>query len=506
MPNDERLRELRRKARSLPTTSGVYVMKDVLGKVIYIGKASNLRRRVGQYLLNSSARRAESPKRAALCESIADFDFVNTRSDAEAVILESSLIKQWKPRYNTLEKDNKNFLLLRVETFSPLPRFTFARHRKDDNSIYFGPYLGVSAIRRALAEIKKQFGILLSDAHPKRLEDGRWRLYDDARSEISKYPNIVSEAEYAERVRAAIDFLGGRNAELQAQAKKKMEATAMEMEYEAAAKYRDLLSAIMQTRRANARGCPHADISRTPEEIATAAAARLKEVLGLENPPFSMECFDISHISGSFAVASMVRFENGEPAKKKYRRFKIKSFVGNDDFRAMREVVGRRYSRLAKEGLPFPDLIVIDGGKGQVFSALEAFGEAELPAPKIVGLAKREETIVLDDFSEKLLPRTDEGLRLLQRLRDEAHRFANSFSRDLRSKKIRESILDDFPSLGKKRKENLLKHFGSISKIKSATAGQLAEVEGIGRETAEALRKFLDANFPEYAGGKAENG
>ena len=135
-----------------------------------------------------------------------------------------------------------------------------------------------------------------------------------------------------------------------------------------------------------------------------------------------------------------------------------------------------------------------------------AFGEAELPAPKIVGLAKREETIVLDDFSEKLLPRTDEGLRLLQRLRDEAHRFANSFSRDLRSKKIRESILDDFPSLGKKRKENLLKHFGSISKIKSATAGQLAEVECIGRETAEALRKFLDANFPEYAGGKAENG
>ena len=231
MPNDERLRELRRKARNLPTTSGVYVMKDVLGKVIYIGKASNLRRRVGQYLLNSSARRAESPKRAALCESIADFDFVNTRSDAEAVILESSLIKQWKPRYNTLEKDNKNFLLLRVETFSPLPRFTFARHRKDDNSIYFGPYLGVSAIRRALAEIKKQFGILLSDAHPKRLEDGRWRLYDDARSEISKHPNIVSEAEYAERVRAAIDFLGGRNAELQAQAKKKMEAAAMEMEY-----------------------------------------------------------------------------------------------------------------------------------------------------------------------------------------------------------------------------------------------------------------------------------
>ena len=167
-------------------------MKDSLGNVIYIGKASNLRRRVGQYFMMSYKTRAANPKIASLTECIADFEFVNTRSDAEAIILESKLIKQWKPRYNTLEKDNKNFLHLRVEMFSPLPRFSFARNRKDDGSLYFGPYLGTSALRSALNEIKKKFGILLSDARPKKLDGERWMLYDDARSEISEFENIVT--------------------------------------------------------------------------------------------------------------------------------------------------------------------------------------------------------------------------------------------------------------------------------------------------------------------------
>lgn len=224
----------------------------------------------------------------------------------------------------------------------------------------------------------------------------------------------------------------------------------------------------------------------------------LRKTLGMKKDPQSIECFDISHISGSFCVASMVRFEFGEPAKQKYRRFKIKSFVGNDDFRAMREAVGRRYARLHREGLPMPDLILIDGGKGQVFSALKAFDEEGITPPKIIGLAKKEETIVTDSFEEKLLPRRHEGLKLLQRVRDEAHRFANSFSESLRSRKIRESILDDFPGLGEKRKKALLEHFGSISKIKAATVGQLREVDGIGFETAAALREFLDANFPAH--------
>ncbi len=492
---------LKEKVRRLPNTSGVYVMKDALGNVIYIGKAVNLRRRVGQYFMNSYKARAASPKIASLVDCIADFEFFCTRGDAEAVILESKLIKRWKPRYNTLEKDNKNFLLLRVETFAPLPRFAFARHRKDDGALYFGPYLGVSAIRSALSELKKKFGILLSDAHPKRLGDGRWMLYDDARSQITSFENVVGEAEYAGRVKAALEYLRGRDAGAIDEARIKMREASDALDFEKAAKWRDLVAAIEETRVANARAGVEADISASPASVAAAAMESLRKALGLPEDPRSIECFDISHISGSFCVASMVRFESGEPARQKYRRFKIKSFVGNDDFRAMREAVGRRYGRLQREGVPMPDLVLIDGGKGQVFAAMKAFDERKIRPPKIVGLAKREETIVTDSFEEKLLPRRHEGLRLLQRVRDEAHRFANAFSESLRSRKIRESILDDFPGLGEKRKKALLGHFGSIAKVRAATAEQLREVDGIGVETAAALREFLDANFPPHADG-----
>ena len=458
----DRLSALRQKARALPSTSGVYVMKDALGQVIYIGKASNLKRRVSHYFANDAKAKAYNQKIASLSDVVADFEFKDTKSDAEAVILESKLIKKWKPRYNTLEKDNKNFLHLRVETFAELPRFTFSRNRKDDNSLYFGPYLGTAAIRRALVEIKKKFGILLADARPKKLPDGNWLLYDDARAEISNFANIVSKDTYAERVSAALAYLKGKDKTALEQARQKMAQASQNLDFEKAAKYRDLIAAIKETVKVNARGSVSADISKTPPEIAQAAMAELKKTLKIERASV-IECFDISHISGSFCVASMVHFEEGEPVNKKYRHFKIKTFIGNDDFRAMREVVGRRYARLHAENAPMPDIVLIDGGKGQVFSAMKAFDEAQIPQPFIAGLAKKEETIVLEDFTEIKLPKTNEGLKLLQRVRDEAHRFANSFSEKLRSQKIRESILDDFKPLGKKRKEAILKHFGSIA-------------------------------------------
>jgi len=485
----------REKVASLPTSSGVYVMKDALGNVIYIGKAVNLRRRVGQYFTASYRKRAYNPKVASLAKCIADFDFYTTRSEADALVLESALIKKWKPRYNTLEKDNKNFLHLRVEMFSPLPRFVFARHRNDDRSLYFGPYIGSAALRSALGEIKKKFGILLSDAHPKKDESGKWILYDDARAEISGFANVVTREEYAERVKLAIDYLRGRDDEAVKQAREKMREASDAMDYEKAAKWRDIISAIAETRAANAHAAESADISRSAPEVAKLALKSLKAALKMKSEPRAIECFDISHISGSFCVASCVRFEGGEPARQKYRRFKIKSFMGNDDFRAMREVVGRRYSRLHGEGSPMPDLVLIDGGKGQVVSALAAFDEAGIKPTKVAGLAKREETIVNENLEEILLPRRDEGLRLLQRVRDEAHRFANSFNESLRSKKIRESILDDFRGLGEKRKAAILKHFGSIARVKSAGVEKLQEVEGVGAETAKRLREFLDANF-----------
>ena len=191
----------------------------------------------------------------------------------------------------------------------------------------------------------------------------------------------------------------------------------------------------------------------------------------------------------------MVHFTEGRPEKANYRRYRIRSFIGNDDFRAMEEVVGRRYRRLATEGKPFPELVVIDGGKGQVAAALKAFLILDLNPPPLIGLAKKKETIVFSDGREPLnLPLNHPALQLLQRLRDEAHRFANTFNADLRTKRIRESILDTFPGLGKVRRKVLLDHFGSIDHLKRADVDQLKEVPGIGPKTATALHAFLKIN------------
>jgi excinuclease ABC subunit C len=226
----------------------------------------------------------------------------------------------------------------------------------------------------------------------------------------------------------------------------------------------------------------------------------LGEALGLPAPPGTLECFDISHISGTFVVASLVRFADGRPDKDQYRRFQIKSFVGNDDFRAMEEVVGRRYRRLRSEGRAFPDLVVIDGGQGQVGAALKAFLTLELTPPPLVGLAKKRETILFPDGRPPLnLPLAHPGLRLLQRLRDEAHRFANTYNADLRSKRIRESILEDFPGIGAVRRIALLNHFRNIEHLRAAGIAEIREVPGFGPKLAAELHEFLSRRKSEPA-------
>jgi excinuclease ABC subunit C len=216
-----------------------------------------------------------------------------------------------------------------------------------------------------------------------------------------------------------------------------------------------------------------------------------------------MECFDISHISGTFVVASMVHFTDGRPDTDQYRRFSIKSFIGNDDFKAMEEVVSRRYRRLIAEQRQFPDLVVIDGGRGQVAAALKAFVGLDCPPPAMIGLAKKQETIIFPDARAPLnLPLGNPGLGLLQRLRDEAHRFANTYNADLRSRKIRESILDDFPGLGAKRRTALLAHFGSLDKLRAASVEKITQVPGFGEKFAAQLHAFLAANPP--AAGRAD--
>ncbi|MBR4597041.1 MAG: excinuclease ABC subunit UvrC [Opitutales bacterium] len=484
---EDKKQTLKEKLRRLPTTPGVYLMKDRFGQIIYIGKAVNLKRRVSHYFQSTARQKAYSPKNAAMIASIADFEYMQARSEAEALMLESKLIKRWKPRYNTLERDDKNFLLLRVETFKPLPRFTFCRHAKEDGALYYGPYLNTKSIYSTINQLKKDFGIISSDAKPQKLPDGKWRLYDDARAEIFSASNIVSEEEYAVRVKKSLEFLNNQTGEIIEELEEKMLLASQNEDFEKAAKMRDAIWAISQTSKLREI---KKDPSRTSKAVAERALVELSRALGMKKKPHAMECFDISHMSGSFTVASMVHFDEGLPANNKYRRFKM--HVENNDYAAMEEVVGRRYGRLFEEKKPMPNLVVIDGGKGQVKSALEAFEKRGITPPKVIGLAKREETIVCSDFDEIKLPRENEGLKLLQRIRDEAHRFANAYRETLQRKKIRESVLDDFEGLGQKRKDALLKYFGSIAALRKAQTKELEEVEGIGSETARRLREFLD--------------
>jgi excinuclease ABC subunit C len=268
-----------------------------------------------------------------------------------------------------------------------------------------------------------------------------------------------------------------------------MVSAAGRQEFEKAAELRDIVFALEKTL-AKTR-----HFERTDPTLPTRddeALESLQVALHLSSPPRTMECFDISHISGTFVVASMVHFANGRPDKNEYRRFQIKSFIGNDDYRAMEEVVGRRYRRLLEEKKLFPDLIVIDGGRGQIGAALKAFVALDAMPPALIGLAKQHETIIFPDERAPLnLPLNHPGLNVLQRLRDEAHRFANTYNADLRSRKIRESVLDDFPGLGEKRRAALLAHFGSIEKLRAAPAAAIAEVPGFGGRMAEELRTFL---------------
>jgi excinuclease ABC subunit C len=478
---------LKEKVRRLPDAPGVYLMKDRLGRILYVGKAKSLKRRVSSYF-QPSRNFTQQPKIRALVELIADFDIMEVRSEPEALLLEGRLIKQYKPRYNTDFTDDKRFLLVRVTIETEMPRFVLTRLRKDDRSRYFGPFAYSSLVRKTLIEMRRQFGVLLGDAHPVKLACGVYRLYDDVRAELYGHANEVSAADYRQRVDAACDFLEGKSREWLVTLRAEMQAAAARQEFERAAELRDVVLALEETL-ARTRHFERAPPLPRPDEV---ALRLLAEVLRLPAPPAHLECFDISHISGTYVVASMVHFTAGRPDKGQYRRFRIKSFVGNDDFRAMTEVVGRRYRRLAVEERPFPDLVVIDGGQGQVGAALKAFAALGLTPPPLVGLAKEHETIVFADERPPLnLPLNHSGLQLLQRLRDEAHRFANTYNADLRSKKIRESILDDLPGLGPVRRAALLEHFGSIDKLRVAAAAEIQEIDGFGPKLARELREFL---------------
>lgn len=482
---------LKEKVRRLPHAPGVYLMKDQIGQTIYVGKAKDLKKRVSTYFQASRKRSISQPKVRTMIGLIEDFETVQVKSEAEALLLEGQLIKKYRPRYNTDFTDDKKFLLVRVDPREPLPRFRLTRNRVDSQSRHYGPFAHSGDLRKTLAELRRRFGVLLSDAKPVCLGDKRWKLYDDARQELYDHANVVTETEYAERVEAACRCLEGKARDWLSELKEKMQSAADRLDYENAALLRDRIDALQRT----AQRTRKFERNLLGTQNGPATIQLLKKQLHLPLLPRHMECFDISHISGSFCVASMVHFLNGRPDRKNYRRYRIKSFVGNDDFRAMEEVVRRRYQGLHEAGKSFPDLIIIDGGAGQVNAALKAFIGQELTPPPLIGLAKKRETIIFSDGRPPVnLSFRDPALRLLQHIRDEAHQFANRYSADLRSQRLKESILSDFSGIGPEKRMRLLEHFGSINKLKAANAEQLSGVEGIGTKTAIRLAEFFSKN------------
>ena len=506
--------DLQEKVRDVPHKPGVYLMRDRFNRVIYVGKARDLRKRVSSYFLPSKLAQADLKTRAML-EATWDFETHIVRSEPESVLLEGKLIKEYRPRYNISFRDDKRFLLVKVDLAEEWPRFRLTRLKKNDSARYFGPFAAAGALRQTLNLMRKKFGVLTF---------GRGAPTErELKSSTYQVPVRLSEItaeQYRERVMQACEFLEGQSREMIDMLDEEMRKAADKMDFEKAAELRNMIDDVRQTTRSTRR-FTRGSLPSAINPIADVQA--LGDALQLPRLPRVMECFDISNISTTHVVASMVCFRDGVPDKNCYRRYRVRTVEGQDDFASMAEVVRRRYSRIlleAREANPdaaefsqeqavdglhriekqapnfvpvrLPDLIIVDGGKGQLSSAcreLQRLGLHDLP---IIGLAKEHEEIYRPGRAMPLHLSPDSGaLHLLQRIRDEAHRFANAYHQLLLKKRIDESILDDCPGVSQNRKNLLLRRFGSVNRLRKASVDQIAATEGIGPKLAEEVHRIL---------------
>ena len=585
---------IKSKLELLPTSPGCYIHKDKNGTIIYVGKAKNLRNRVRSYFRGSHDTKTE-----ALVSEIVDFEFIVTESNIEALLLEINLIKENKPKYNIMLKDDKSYPFIKI-TNERYPRLIITRQVKKDGGLYFGPYPDVGAAN----EIKR----LLDRIFP-------FRKCTNPPSKVCFYYHIgqcmahtvchKDEAYFKTMAQEVSDFLKGQDDKIIDDLKEKMNAAAQSMEFERAAEYRDLIQAIGTLRtkqRVMAKDLQNRDVFGyyvdkgwmcvqvffvrqgklierdvnlfpyyndpdedfltyfgqfyqekshlvpneilIPQDIDEEAVNALVDTkvlkpqrgekkqlvnLAIKNArvsleqkfnlleksvektqgaienlgrllkiptPVRIESFDNSNIMGTSPVSAMVVFVNGKPSKKDYRKYKIKTVVGPDDYASMREVIRRRYGRVQRDGLTPPDLIVIDGGQGQVNIAKQVIQEELGLDIPIAGLQKNDkhqthELLFGDPLQVIELSRTSQEFFLLQRIQDEVHRFAITFHRQLRSKNSFSSQLDGIEGLGPKRKQNLMKYFKSLTKIKEASVDEIVAV-GIPRAVAEAVHHHLN--------------
>ena len=610
----------------LPDKPGVYIMKNSLGEVIYVGKAKVLKNRVRQYFQNS---KNHSEKVRAMVKNIAEFEYIVTDSEMEALILECNLIKKYSPRYNIALKDDKFYPFIKITTNEDFPRVYVTRNFAKDGNRYFGPYTNGTAVYEVMGLIKKLFP--LRTCKKAIVEGGEpTRACLNYHINLCKAPcaGYISKAEYWEMIDEIISILNGTDTSIIKKLKVEMEKAAEELEFEKAAKIRDRILAIelirekqkmftvkegdedfidlytdekdgcaqvFFVREGKVTGREHfmienisddpvkevissfiasfyggtAQIPKTiyvPEEIEDqeliekfltekrgskvwikvpkkgdkknlldmvrnnakimldqfkekmveekelnkSALTELADVLGLDSLPARIEAYDISNIQGVDSVGTMVVFENGKAKNSDYRRFKIKSVKGPNDYESMREILSRRFShgleevnKIKERNLEyskgkfciFPDLIMMDGGKGQVNIALEVLKDFGIEIP-VCGLVKdhkhRTRGIIFNN--EEILIRRGSGLmNLITRVQDEVHRYAITYHRSLRDKRTLHSILEDIPRIGEKRRRNLLMKFGSIDNIKKASMEELLDTPGIDKRAAESIKQYFSS-------------
>ncbi len=574
IPFEDRLKQL-------PDRPGVYLMKNEAGAILYIGKAKSLKNRVRSYFQNN---RDHASRTRLMVGQVADFEYILTPTEMDALLLEANLVRQKMPKYNVLLKDDKHFPYLKVTLNEPYPRLLKVRRVQKDGARYFGPYLE-GDLNRTLAFIQRYFP--LRKRNKPLFKDRPCLNYQMGRC-LAPCQKLISSEEYRELVDQVVLFLSGRQKTLLRQIKEAMAEAAGNLEYELAGRLRDLSLAVEQVisrqtiispKNVNKDILGYAKNGRTwslvllkvregrlvqsedfsipyreesaeevmesfveqrypglnPEDIPKEIILPLtledqpllekwlgelkKEKVFLKNPGGGdslklvqmanenaqerlkkqsaeetarqkavenialalgvksvrrIEAFDISHVQGSDTVASMVVFEEGRPKKSDYRKFKIRTVEGVDDYSSMKEVVIRRYSKLAEAGAELPDLILIDGGKGQLNAAVKALADIKVKPKAIIGLAKEEEEIFFPGKPDSLcLTKDSPALHLIQQVRDEAHRFAVTFHRQLRSKGMTRSFLDNISGLGEKRKKQLLDYFGSVEAITKASVSEL---------------------------------
>ncbi len=605
------------KLELLPRRPGVYLMKDARGKVLYVGKAVDLRQRVRSYFQQGNSL---PPKVRALVEKVHDLDFTVTDNEVEALILESNLIKEYRPRYNINLKDDKHYPYLRLTVQEPYPRLHITRRVEADGARYFGPYAGAGAVRETLSLIRRLFPLRHCRRPPEETKPKRPCLNSHIGRCLAPCAGAGAE-DYRRVVEEVLLFLEGRREMLLKKLKERMAEASRNLEYEKAARLRDQYRAVealgekqrvasvgggdrdflalaaaadiacvqlfavrggkvtgrdhflltnptgeddaevlaaflrrfytlsagippevvlsreipdlhltekwLSAKRGrrvritvpqrgekkaliglaydNARLFLEQEELRSKQRDPSGALRELAAYLGLAEPPCRIEGYDISHLHGEGAVAAMVVFQNGVPLPPEYRRFRLRTVETADDCASLREALVRRLARLkaagngggkgGEKGDPFlvvPDLILVDGGPGQLGAARQALWEAGLPAVPVISLAKEEELVFVPDQKEPFrLPRSAPALQLLQHVRDEAHRFVVTYQRTVRRRPERDSTLSGAPGIGEKRRKALLKHFGSLAAIRKASPEELAAVPGMNRAAAQGLFDYL---------------